>query len=177
MALRWRKATPLRKPAMTSTDRSAGSSRRGAGVAASCLLLALCGWFVVASAAAVTAGRAALVEPGYVLMQRYSLLSVLILCCVTLLVLARLQPRGSALPWLVVLLAGVYSVWSFHQFTPAMRKLLDIRVATFNDHRYPVWGYSESLTTATVEEAIGRGLYIPPCRPYPRCDGSKQPGG
>jgi hypothetical protein len=131
--------------------------------------LALCGWFVVASAAAVTVGRAALADPSYALTQRYSFLSVMMLYSVTTLALTRLQWRSIALPWLVVLLAGTYSAWSFHEFAQPARYMAALRVGPFNAQRYPVFGMSASVTKHIVEEAMERGLYFPPCRPYPQC--------
>lgn len=134
------------------------------------LRLALCGWFVVANAAAVSVGRAMLLTPDYILHERYSFFSVLLLCILLLLVQARSSSFRAPAAYLAVLLAGVYWAWTYRHFEGATLDIQAARYAEFNRGQYWVVGKPLEESTAIVEEAIASGIYTAPCRPFPECE-------
>ena len=134
--------------------------------------LELCCWFVVASAAMVTLGRAKLFLPVQILNSRYCVISLLLVAAMVVLAQVGIKKRSVVGSWIVVMLAANYSYWTYLHFLPAVEDFHDDRVVTFNHAAYPVMGYSPQYTNGIVLEAIERGLYVPPCRPYPQCSAS-----
>lgn len=131
--------------------------------------LELCCWFAVASAVAVTMGRASWLNPAYVLGTRYSFLSLIILSALAIIVPAQTKRCYAPTAWSMVVLAVVYSAWTFVQFAPKVQNSLTTRAANFNAEQYPMIGMPMQRSNAIVLQAIKGGLYIPPCRPYPQC--------
>ncbi|MFK7974526.1 MAG: hypothetical protein AB8C02_00225 [Halioglobus sp.] len=130
--------------------------------------LVLCCWFAVATLAAVTSGRALMVEPETVLHARYNFFSVVLLCPLVILTLVRFNVFRSYGAYIVVALSLGYaaSTWREHQepLRVGMSSLHDY----FNRDLYPVAGKTRN-PRGIVYEAIAAGVYIPPCRPYPVC--------
>jgi hypothetical protein len=132
--------------------------------------LALCCWFVVASAAAVTLGRAWWLPPDYVLITRYSFLSVILVCTLALLVQTRFKVFQTPAVYLVVMLAAGYWAWAHVHFETTLQENLKGRYREFNNARFTVFGKPEAESTAIVTHAISAGIYQPPCRPLPECE-------
>lgn len=132
--------------------------------------LAMCCWFVVASAAAITVGRASVVSPDYVLTTRYSFLSVLLATSLAVLVQTRVGFFKSRAVYASALLACVYCLWSYQNFAAPLEEALNKRYARFNKGHFIVFGYSGTESGKVVKEAIARGIYKPPCRPFPECE-------
>jgi hypothetical protein len=131
--------------------------------------LVLCCWFVVASAAAVTVGRAMMAAPNYVLDSRYSFLSIMFL--ITLLLLAQMRLarlRSPAVLLLTVALSGAYWSWAHSDFERPLQNLVDKRYSHFNSGRFLVFGKPKAR--GIVREAMSEGIYNPPCRPFPMCE-------
>ena len=131
--------------------------------------LVLCCWFVVASAAAVTVGRAKMAAPDYVLDTRYSFLSIMFL--ITLLLLAQMRLarlRSPAVLLLTVALSGAYWSWAHSDFERPLQNLVDKRYSHFNSGRFLVFGKPKAR--GIVREAVSEGIYNPPCRPFPMCE-------
>jgi hypothetical protein len=131
--------------------------------------LVLCCWFVVASAAAVSVGRAMLAAPEYILEERYSFFSVMLVCTLALLVQVRFKVFRTSAVYLVVLLAGMYWVWTYRHFETPLQDMLNERYSEFNEERFPVFGKLTAQSAAIVRKAIAAGIYNPPCRPFPVC--------
>jgi hypothetical protein len=136
------------------------------------LRLVLCGWFVVANAAAVSVGRAMLLTPEYILHERYSFFSVLLTCILALLIQPRLTAIRAPVAYLLVLLAGVYWAWTYRHFQAPLQEIQNVRYSEFNSGRYWIVGLPLDESTGIVEHAIAQGIYIPPCRPFPACETS-----
>ena len=134
--------------------------------------LELCCWFVVASAAMVTFGRAKFGLPDPVLNSRYTVMSLLLVAAMVVLSQVGIKKRSVAGSWIMVILAATYSYWTYLYFLPVVEDFHDDRVVIFNQAKYPVLGYSLQYTNGIALEAIERGLYVPPCRPYPQCSAS-----
>lgn len=136
--------------------------------------LALCCWFAVASATAVTAGRAIWLSPEYILVTRYSFLSVILVSTLALLLQTKFKLFKTPLVYPVILLAGTYWVWAHRHFEGPLQNFMNERYKAFNNERYPVLGRPSTETAAVVREAISTGLYKPPCRPFPECEASSK---
>jgi len=124
--------------------------------------------FLLLSLIMVCLGRATLAELDYTT-HRYAFLSRNLLLCFALLLLARLR---SALPKLLVMLIMV-AFWtvSYYFSVPQLERQMAFRVKNFNAGKYPVFYYAEEETKEIVNEAIQRGIYVPPERPlqvYPQ---------
>ena len=132
--------------------------------------LILCCWFVVASAAAVTAGKAIWHSPEYVLITRYSFLGVILVSTLALLVQTKFKLFKTPAIYLVILLAGTYWVWAHNHFEGPVQETLEVRYRNFNNDRF--WAFSKNPleSEAIVRHAISAGIYRPPCRPYPECE-------
>ncbi len=137
--------------------------------------LALCCWFVVASAAAVSMGRALMLSSDYVLQQRYNFFSVVLLCTLALLVLVRFAVFRTSAVYLVVLLAGIYWAWAWRHFEAPLQETMNYRYSDFNEGRYWVVSKTPSESDAIVRESIAAGIYNPPCRPFPMCETPTMP--
>lgn len=135
--------------------------------------LVLCGWYVVLAAAAVSAGRALQIrQTEYILNERYSLLSVLLFCILFLLFQKRHRVCKSTVAYLMVLMAGMYSAWTFYHFKNAAQQTLNSRYELFNDGIYWVIRKPIAESVGIVNKAISAGIYHPPCRPFPACEAS-----
>lgn len=133
------------------------------------LRLALCGWFVVANAAAVSLGRARLLPPDYILHERYSFFSVLLLCILVLMVQANWKSIRAPVAYLALLLAGVYWAWTYRHFEGPLQDIQVARYTEFNRGQYWIVGEPLVESNAIVEQAIAAGIYRAPCRPFPEC--------
>lgn len=132
--------------------------------------LVLCCWFIVASAAAITMGRAFALSPEYIFATtRYSFLSVLLMCTLTLLVQIRYASTRPTVLCLIVVLAGGYWSWTFQHFSEPLQTFIEYREKAFNADRYQMVTKPLDESNAIVIEAVARGIYIPPCRPFPGC--------
>ncbi len=138
--------------------------------------LVLCCWFVIATAAAVTMGRAMVVAPDYILKERYSFLSAILLSTLALQVQVRFKVFRSPMVYLVVLLAVIYWAWTYRHFEEPMQDTLSGRYDDFNHERFTVFGKPAKESAAIVNQAIAAGIYNPPCRPYPVCETQRAPG-
>ena len=138
--------------------------------------LALCCWFVVASATAVTAGRAIWLSPDYILDTRYSFLSVMLISTLALLIQTKFKLFKTPLVYLVIPLAGIYWIWAHRHFEGPLQDLMNERYKAYNKERYPVFGMPSTQPAAVVREAISTGVYKPPCRPFPECEASSKSG-
>ena len=136
--------------------------------------LILCCWYAVAAAAAVTVGRAHMHTPDYVLESRYSFLSVMLLTTLALLVQVRFRIFKSSAVYVLVLLAGTYSTWTYHHFERPLQDFMSKRYGVFNNNHYLVFGKPARESGAIVREAISTGMYNPPCRPFPECESSSK---
>jgi hypothetical protein len=132
--------------------------------------LALCCWFVVGCAAAVSVGRAMFMDPVTIFHQRYSFFSVMLMCTLTLLVQVRFKGFRTAAIYVLVVLAGIYSVWTYRHFERPFQAVLKERYGAFNAGEFPVFGRPRPESAAIVREAIAAGIYNPPCRPFPACE-------
>ena len=132
--------------------------------------LLLCAWFVVATVAAVCLGRAMFGSSDYILGQRYNFFSVVLMSTLTLQLQVRFKVFRTSAVYLVVMLAGMYWVWTYHHFESRLQVIMNQRYGAFNSGRFPVWGSPEPETTAIVREAIAAGIYNPPCTPFPLCE-------
>ena len=132
--------------------------------------LVLCCWFVVATAAAITIGRAEYLAPDYVLTTRYSFISVVFLCTIVLLFQSRIIKARLWLASIVVILAALHCLWAYRTYSYALHEDTRIRIRTFNEIGYPAFGLPFEATHVVVEQAIAMGLYRPPCRPLPTCE-------
>ena len=134
--------------------------------------LVLCCWFIVASAAAVSTGRA-FVGTEYILVSRYSFLSVLLASTLILLTLHRFAASRAIALYLVVVMAGTYCVWTYRHFDAPLQKMLEVRYKHFNAEQFWLVFVPASETNAIVGESVARGIYNPICRPIPDCLASK----
>lgn len=134
------------------------------------LRLALCGWFVVANAAAVSMGRALLLTPDYILHERYSFFSILLTCILALLLRARFSAIRTPVIYLVVLLAGVYWAWTYRHFASPLQDIQSGRYSEFNKGHFWVVGMPLEESNGIVKDAIKAQIYSPPCRPFPECE-------
>jgi hypothetical protein len=134
------------------------------------LRLVLCGWFVVANAAAVSVGRARLLTPDYILHERYSFFSVLLLCILALLLQVSWKSIRAPVTYLAVLLAGVFWVWTYRHFESPVQDIQTARYAEFNRGQFWIVGEPLVESNAIVEQAIATGIYRAPCRPFPECE-------
>tara|TARA_R110002072_G_scaffold109763_1_gene237232 strand:+ start:1025 stop:2419 length:1395 start_codon:yes stop_codon:yes gene_type:complete len=132
--------------------------------------LALYCWFLVAFAAAVTVGRALLGTPEYVLNQRYSFISALLVCTLVLLLQVRFSLVRTPAVLLVLLLAVTYWSWSNFRFEPQVQNHMNQRHSTFNNGHFPVVLMPVGESDVIVNKAISDGIYNPPCRPFPECE-------
>jgi hypothetical protein len=103
----------------------------------------------------------------YILGQRYNFFSVVLMSTLTLLLQVRFKVFRTSAVYLVVLLAGMYWVWTCRHFESQLQVIMNQRYGAFNSGKFPVWGSPESETTAIVREAIAAGTYNPPCKPFP----------
>ncbi|MBK6509366.1 MAG: hypothetical protein IPG06_07805 [Haliea sp.] len=140
------------------------------------LRLVLCCWFIVATAAAVTVGRAMIVAPDYILEERYSFFSAILMSTLALLVQSRFRVFRSPVVYLVVLLAVVYWAWTYRHFERPLQDILSGRYDDYNHERFTVFGKPQKESAAIVNQAIAAGIYNPPCRPYPVCETQRAPG-
>lgn len=138
--------------------------------------LVLCCWFIVACAAAVTMGRALVAAPDYILEERYSFFSSILLSTLALLVQVRFKVFRSPVLYLVVLLAVMHWAWTYRHFDNRLQVMLSQRYDEFNKERFPFFGKPAKESTAIVNQAIAAGIYNPPCRPYPVCETQRAPG-
>jgi hypothetical protein len=127
-------------------------------------------WFVVAFAAAVTVGRAAMALPDYALVSRYSFLSVMLLCTLTLQVQVRFALFRTSGFFLVALLTGMYWGWANYHFEGRLQDYMRGRYVIFNQANYPVILRPVGESNEVVNKAISAGIYTPPCRPFPACE-------
>ena len=132
--------------------------------------LTLCCWFVVGIAAAVSMGRAMFGIPDYILEQRYSFFATVLMATLTLLLQVRFRVFKRHMVYLIVLLAGMYWVWSYSHFESLLQYSLRGRYADFNKGLYSVIGKPQTESTGIVNAAISAGIYTPPCRPFPACE-------
>ena len=132
--------------------------------------LALYCWFLVAFAAAVTVGRALLTTPEYVLNQRYSFISALLVCTLALLLQVRFALVRTPAVLLVLLLAVTYWSWSNFHFEPLFQNHMNQRHSQFNNGHFPVVLMPVGESDRIVDKAISDGIYNPPCRPFPECE-------
>lgn len=132
--------------------------------------LLLCTWYVVASAAAVTYGRALVAFPDYSLTSRYSFLSVLFASVLAALLLSRLQANRLGVAAIAAALSLVYCAWAYQHFAEPLDTVMQKRLAAFNKGHFPVFGYPMKDSNAVVQQAIDLGIYQPPCRPQPACE-------
>lgn len=132
--------------------------------------LVLCCWFVVASAAAVTLGRAMIAPPDYILEERYSFFSAIFMSTLALLVQTRFRVFKSPVVYLFVLLAGMHWAWTYRHFEVPLQNILSGRYDDYNNERFPFFGKPATESAAIVREAIAAGIYNPPCRPFPMCE-------
>ena len=133
--------------------------------------LALYCWFLVAFAAAATVGRALLTTPEYVLTQRYSFISALLVCTLALLMQVRFALVRTPAVLLVLLLAVTYWSWSNFHFKPLFQDHMNQRHSIFNNGHFPVVLTPVGESDVIVNRAISDGIYNPPCRPFPECEG------
>ena len=132
--------------------------------------LALYCWFLVVFAAAVTVGRALLTTPEYVLNQRYSFISALLVCTLALLLQVRFALVRTPAVLLVLLLAVTYWSWSNFHFEPLFQNHMNQRHSIFNSGHFPVVLMPVGESDVIVNKAISDGIYNPPCRPFPECE-------
>jgi hypothetical protein len=137
--------------------------------------LLLCCWFAVATLAAATVGRALFVAPDAILHARYNFFSVMLLCPLALLTLTRFTVFRTYAVYLVVLLALLYSVSAWRHSQDRLQMELDRLHRAFNLGQYPVIGYGDGAN-AIVREAVAKGIYYPPCRPFPACEAADAAG-
>jgi hypothetical protein len=103
-------------------------------------------------------------------------LSVMFMCTLALLVQVRFRVFKTPAVYLLVLLAGIYSVWTYRHFDTPLQDLMNRRYTEFNDGRYPVYGKPGGQPGKIVREAISEGIYKPPCRLMPQCKASPKAG-
>ncbi|MFK7730822.1 MAG: hypothetical protein AB8B48_04295 [Pseudomonadales bacterium] len=139
------------------------------------LRLTLCCWYVAASAAAVTYGRALVGTSDYILDSRYSFMSVLFVCTVAMLIQLNFKLFRGRAALAVTFLACLFSIWVYQHFDAPLQKMLDKRYAKFNKGHYEVFGYGMSDSNGVMQEAIDLGIYKPPCRPQPDCEETPTP--
>ncbi len=132
--------------------------------------LLLCCWFAFFSAAATALGRAVTLPLEQILIERYGLHSLLLICCLVLFSLPRLKPYRSLLVCATVALAGMYCVSSYIRYEEPLQSLMQTRYEYFNNHEYRQIFRKPEETNAVVREAISEGVYYPPCRPLPACE-------
>ncbi len=134
--------------------------------------LVLCCWFIVACAAAIAAGRAMFTAPDYILDSRYSLLSVILLCSLTLIVQVKLKAFRPYVTFLIVVAALSYWNWANSHFEDPLLELAERRHHKFNKNQFYVFGTTPGHSRAIVGAAVSEKIYFPPCRPYPECRNS-----
>jgi hypothetical protein len=127
-------------------------------------------WFLVAFAAAIAVGRALLAPPEYVLSQRYSFISTLLVCTLALLLQVRFALVRTPAVLLILLLAVTYWSWSNFHFEPLFQNHINQRHSTFNNGHFPVVLTPVGESDVIVNKAISAGIYNPPCRPFPECE-------
>jgi hypothetical protein len=132
--------------------------------------LLLCCWYAFLSAAAMTIGRAAVVQPEYALTERYASNSIFLICCLTVLMLSQSKSRRMPVIALIVAAAGIYANWSYRHFEERLLSTLQVRFEHFNNHQYLQAFRKPEDSNAVVHEAIRAGIYLPPCRPFPACE-------
>ena len=137
--------------------------------------LALYCWFIVGFAAAVTVGRSLLAGPDYILTSRYSFISLLLVCTLVLLLLVRSALGRRPLVVIILALAVVYFGWLNSHFETTAKNYTNGRFTTYNRGHFPVMLMPVGESGLIVKKAISAGIYNPPCRPFPRCDGDQPP--
>jgi len=135
--------------------------------------LILCCWFAVATLAALAVGRSALMPPELALFSnnRYGFFSVMVMCTLVMEVQLRFSVFKTSMAYLLLALAVGYSVWSYQRFVGPLEQFLSGRYRSYNETPYYVIGYPMAATSSIVARAVRAGRYIPPCRPYPSCEG------
>jgi hypothetical protein len=137
-------------------------------------LLALA-WFTVASAVAITYGRAMYASPDYILDTRYSFISVVFICALTLLTVSRLKASTAIPGFCLCIAASVFCVWTYTEFQDPINERLQQRRDFFNAERYIAFGTPAKRSNEIVHNAIELGIYRPPCRPQPACGSARSP--
>jgi hypothetical protein len=128
--------------------------------------LELACWFVVLSTAAVVLGRAPLTDVEYTLSARYSFPSVIMLASVVVLVCVRFTGKINHLLLALSMLTAGYWAHSWSVYPSALQPYMEKRVVRFNKGIFWTWGSQRGENRAIVEEAIERGIYNPPEKPY-----------
>jgi hypothetical protein len=136
--------------------------------------LVLCCWFAVATLAAATVGRALLVAPDAILHARYNFFSVMFLCPLVLLTLTRFAVFRTYAVYLVLVLALIYSTFAWRNSLDRLQMELNKLHRAFNLGKYQVAGFG-NVANLIVNEAIAKGIYYPPCRPFPGCEAVDAP--
>lgn len=136
--------------------------------------LVLCCWYIVATAAAVTYGRAYTATPDYALSSHYTVVSALFIACMAMLVPLHFKRLGGKSALCILLLSGLYCTWAFNTFNPRLEAMLERRHDYFNKGAYVVFGVPVKDSNAIVQDAIDKGIYNPPCRPQPQCRATPQ---
>ncbi|MEH6592216.1 MAG: hypothetical protein V7746_18275 [Halioglobus sp.] len=132
------------------------------------LRLELSCWFIVFSAIALALGRAPYSSLEYALVSRYSFPSVVLLtfCCV--LIASRFFSDKPKLILLTAITAAVYCVSSYRIYSPPLQSKAEVRVQRFNRGNFRIFGTPIAKSNTIVAEAVAKGVYTPPDRPYPR---------
>jgi len=128
--------------------------------------LELCCWFIVLSVMTMVLGRG-FASVDYGLSSRYSFPSVLLLCCIWVLLAVRLEFKRRAIIFPAVALALLYNVHSYKVYSQALQPYMERRVDDFNRGRYRAWSYPIAQSNQIVADAIALGLYTPPEHPLP----------
>lgn len=140
--------------------------------------LVLCAWFTVAAVAVLTVGRALFASPEFIIdsNHRYSFLSVMAIS--TLFMLVQTKSAATRVPALcaMLLLAGVFHVWTYTSFEPRLQQWVDKRYRQYNRGWFRLFTFPEEVTEGVVREALDAGRITLPCRPAPGCE-EAGPGG
>jgi len=122
-------------------------------------------WFIVASAVVLMLGRALYFLPEYALKPRYSFASMNLVVCLFLLAL---RPLNNHKHWhlgIALVLATVVCVANYITYTPVYDDHTQRRIRAFNADSYWMFGYPRKEANAIVQQAIDRGVYLPPAKP------------
>ena len=118
--------------------------------------------------AAIVAGRAFVMDIQVTLASpRYSFPSVLLLCTLWLLIAVRLRLQKPALLYSIALVAGIYTLTSYHIYTERLQHRVNVKVSRYNKGIYHMWTIPKAETKAIVARATTLGVYNPPARPLP----------
>lgn len=140
--------------------------------------LLLCAWFAMAAVAFVTAGRALILSPEFIVgtNARYSFLSVMAISTLFVLVQTKLRSARAPVLYVMLILGVVFYAWTYVSFKPRLQEWAEQRYKFYNRGVFRVFAFPDERTAQVVAEAHAAGRIILPCKPAPGCEDNREGG-